>query len=109
MGRLSGGFLAVVITMAACAAKAPPPASPADVQWAQSKWPAMSPGDLESGRQVLVGKCAGCHRVPLPEEYSPAAWPGYISEMAARAKLTADDRSVLERYVVTLARDPATE
>jgi cytochrome c5 len=108
MSRLSGVFLAVVMTMAAaCAGKMPPAASPADVQWAQSNWPTMAPEDLESGRQVLITKCAACHRAPLPEEYSPVAWPQHISEMAPRAKLTAADRSVLERYVVTLARTPA--
>lgn len=95
--------------MAACAGKLPPPATPADVQWAQGKWPTMAPGDLEVGRQVLLSKCVACHRAPLPEEYTPAAWPGYIAEMAGRAKLTPADRSVLEQYVITLSRTPATE
>jgi mono/diheme cytochrome c family protein len=109
MVRLSGVFLSVVMTMAACAGKLPPPAGPADVQWAQSRWPAMAPSDLEAGRQVLLTKCAGCHRAPLPEEYSPAAWPHYLDEMAARAKLTATDRSVIEQYVLTLSRPPAAQ
>lgn len=93
-------------TLAACAGKLPPPATPADVQWAQGRWPTMAPGDLEAGRQVLVTKCAGCHRAPLPEEYSSESWPGYIQEMSGRAKLTAADRGVLEQYVLTLSRAP---
>ncbi len=101
LASLAIGSLAV-----ACAGKMPPPATPADVQWAQAQWPTVAAGDLEAGRQVLLGKCADCHRAPLPEEYASQAWPGYINEMAPRAKLTADDRNFLEKYVLTLSRKP---
>jgi cytochrome c5 len=104
---LQRATLAVLTTMmVACAGKMPPPATPADVQWAQGRWPTMAPGDLEAGRQVLLTKCSGCHRSPLPEEYAASAWPGYISEMSGRAKLTPADRGVLEQYVLTLSRAP---
>ena len=101
--------LAISAFAVACAGKLPPPATPADVQWAQAQWPTVAAGaagELEAGRQVLLGKCVDCHRAPLPEEYSSQAWPGYITEMAPRAKLTAEDRNVLEKYVLTLSRKP---
>jgi cytochrome c5 len=106
--RTFAAVLMMAMSAAACAGKMPRPATPADVQWAQGRWPGMAAGDLEAGRQVLVTKCANCHRAPLPEEHSSDAWPGYISEMAGRAKLTPEDRSVLEQYVLTLSRPPST-
>lgn len=107
-GRRAGLLASLVISSlaVACAGKLPPPATPADVQWAQGQWPTVVAGDLEAGRQVLLTKCEDCHRPPLPEEHAPAAWPGYLDEMAPRAKLTAEDRNVLEKYVLTLARKP---
>lgn len=100
---LTCGALLWGIALSACAGKLPPPATPSDVQWAQSKWPNASAGDLESGRQVLVTKCVSCHRAPLPEEHAPESWPDYINEMAPRAKLTVEDRGFLEQYVITLS------
>ncbi len=104
MSRLFAcGSAALVLMLAACAGKLPPPATPADVQWAQSQWPTATAADLEAGRQVLLTKCDGCHRPHLPEEFAPSAWPTYLTEMAPRAKLTAQDRAVLEQYVITLS------
>jgi cytochrome c5 len=107
MRRLAavGGFV-MLLWAVACAGKRPPPATPADLQWAQRTWPAATSADLEAGRQVLVSKCGDCHRPPLPAEHAAAAWPHHLDEMAPRAEVTAEERRVLEQYLITLASNP---
>lgn len=59
--------------------------------------------DLQQGRKLLLGKCAGCHQTPMPDDHSAAEWPKMISEMAQRAKLDRAQIALLERYLVTMS------
>jgi hypothetical protein len=45
--------------------------------------------------------------VPLPGVHTPAEWPEVIGEMAARARLSAQDRADIERFLVALSVDGA--
>jgi cytochrome c5 len=95
----------VAIFATSCALRLPPAATAADVVWAQRNWPSANERELEAGRQVLLSKCNSCHRSPMPDEYPAQSWPGYVAEMTPRAKLTEHDRTLLERYLITLARE----
>jgi cytochrome c5 len=98
-------LLAAVAVVAACARRVPPPASPADVSWAQRTWPTASAEDLEHGRRLVQSKCGGaCHRPPMPLDQPASEWPRHIAEMSVRAGLTPETERLVEMYLVTLAR-----
>ena len=63
----------------------------------------MALADLEEGRTLLIRKCGGCHRTPLPGEQSALDWPGKVGDMAERSKIDARQRALIERYLVVMA------
>jgi hypothetical protein len=59
--------------------------------------------DLERGRSLMLAKCGGCHRAPMPTDHKPAEWPHAVGEMAERSKLDATQRHLIEQYLITMA------
>ena len=72
----------------------------ADVTRAQQRWPDATREQLEQGRTMYVRRCAGCHALHRPERYAPEEWPRWVEEMTDDAKLTAEERVAIERYLV---------
>lgn len=94
------------LAAAACAAALRHPTE-TDARAVASRYPGTTAADLERGRTLYVRRCAGCHAVPLPTVHTPAEWPEVIGEMAARARLSPEDRADIERFLVALsAEDP---
>jgi len=60
--------------------------------------------ELEEGRTLLIRKCGGCHRTPLPSEVRATEWPSKLGEMAERSKLDAQQRARIERYLVVMSQ-----
>ena len=90
--------IATVLGLAGCAARQPPIATAADAQRAS-----IALADLEQGRTLLIRKCGGCHRPPMPTEHRAAEWPGKLDEMAIRSNLDGEQRRALQQYLVTMA------
>lgn len=91
--------LAAAIALAACARHTPPRATAMDAERAH-----VSLDELERGRSLLVAKCGSrCHKTPLPTDKVAADWPHALDEMAERSNLDADQRHVIEQYLVTMA------
>jgi cytochrome c5 len=88
--------------LVACAPSAPK-VTPVHATWASAQWPGTTSADLERGRTVFVAKCSGCHLPPAPDSLTPAQWPAQIAEMSERANLVADERTLIERYVIAVA------
>jgi hypothetical protein len=101
MSRIVAGSLVVALgalgALAGCGIS-PPAATAIDASRAH-----VELADLERGRAVLVGKCGGCHRIPLPGEHHGNAWPDRLDDMAPRAHLDAVQRRLLEEYLVAMA------
>lgn len=93
--------LALLVVLAACARHSPPHATAADAERAN-----VELAELQQGRKLLLAKCAGCHKTPLPHDHASAAWPRYMDEMAPKAKLDAAQRALIEQYLVTMATSP---
>jgi hypothetical protein len=91
--------LAAAIALACAAALDHP--TPQDVEWASARWPQTTLQDLQHGRALYVEKCAGCHNLPLPEQYSPDEWEGYVAYMVAEAKITPDEQSAIQRFLAS--------
>lgn len=86
---------------AGCAASLPRP-SAATAARAQGRWPDSSLAQLDQGRSVFVQRCSGCHALPLPDSRTEAEWKKVLDEMAADAKLTLDERVLVERFVLSV-------
>ena len=75
------------------------PVAPSDEKWASERWPGTTMSDLARGHDVFVSRCSSCHSLPRPEIKSPDEWDGVLDEMAARAKLSTQDRTLVNRYL----------
>jgi len=56
---------------------------------------------LLAGREVLMTRCAACHRAPSVEKYSAEEWRGIVGRMSPLAKLNASQQAQLLAYVLT--------
>lgn len=54
---------------------------------------------IRRGRVIFVTECGACHRLYLPEEYSPGEWRPIAKRMAERASLGTDQAVDLEAYL----------
>jgi cytochrome c5 len=97
-------LLVACVTLACAAALRH--ATPEDVARLTPRWPGTTLEDLERGRRLYVRRCAGCHVLPLPATRAPEDWPRLVDEMAARARLGAEERSDVVRFLVAVASDP---
>jgi hypothetical protein len=88
--------LLLVIVLGGCTAM-PPPVTAVDAERAH-----VMLADLQQGRDLLVGKCGGCHAVPLPADLERAKWPSKVDEMSARAGLVPSQRELIAQYLVTM-------
>jgi hypothetical protein len=89
--------LAVALVLGACVG-APPAVTPDAAARAHT-----TVAELERGRTLLVARCGGCHRVPVPADHTARDWPVKLDEMATRAGLHRDERTLLERYLVVMS------
>ena len=101
--RIVLGLLVVVLALVlvACARRLPPPATAADAERSQ-----VPLAELEQGRKLVLAKCGRCHDTPLPADRTATEWPAMVGKMAERSKLSGDERSLIERYLVAMTARP---
>jgi len=90
--------LAFLVVLIGCT-KPPPQATALDAERGN-----VALADLTEGRTLLIRKCSGCHRTPLPAEYRAAEWPKHVTEMAERSKIDDKQKALIERYLVVMAK-----
>ena len=98
---------AATMFVAACAGSLPD-VSPSTVQRASAKWPGIDESRLTSGRTLYITKCSGCHSLPQPSLYSGDEWKVKLDEMAARAKLTQEDKEQVYQYLFSNAKQQSS-
>jgi hypothetical protein len=59
----------------------------------------LSAPELKDARALYVGKCAKCHKLHAPDQYSPEKWDLWMGKMARKAKLTPEQTALLARYI----------
>jgi len=99
--RLRLVLLGVLGTVAAGCATTVLQPTPADVQWAQTRWPAVTLEDLQDGRSLYVQKCASCHHLRDPAKYEPGRWPELLAKMQPKAKIDEAQVQLLVQYLST--------
>ncbi len=93
-------FLAV-----SCGGGAVPHPTEAHLARARARWPDATAASLEHGRQLYVARCSGCHPLHPPGTQPAARWAEVLDQMAPRAKLSADERELVLRYLTAASRD----
>lgn len=63
----------------------------------------LRPGDAAAGRTLFQDRCAACHALPEPCEFTPVEWRGLIRQMGPQAGL---DRQ-LQQDVLTYVLEEA--
>jgi len=100
-GLLPLGLLCAA-ALGACAPSMPVP-SANDATMATKRYPGVTVEELTAGRTTYVSRCSRCHNLFRPSERSPEAWPAIVLDMGARAKLSPEETTAVERYVVTMS------
>lgn len=93
----------LLLLVGACARSAPPMVTSGDAQRGN-----VELAELQQGRQLLIGKCASCHKAPMPSEHTAADWPQKLDEMATRAHLDFSQQKLIEKYLVTMSTPEQT-
>ncbi len=58
---------------------------------------------LEDGRAVYLDKCTTCHTAIAPRDILAGDWPGHVTNMAERSKISAAEQAIIVDYLVTVA------
>ncbi|MGE0869981.1 MAG: hypothetical protein AB7P03_15550 [Kofleriaceae bacterium] len=97
MARLA--IALVLASVASACLPTIPHATPSDAQRSN-----IELAQLQEGRGLMIRKCSGCHRTPLPSDHTAHEWPTMLDEMSERSKLDARERQLIEQYFVVMAR-----
>jgi hypothetical protein len=89
--------IALFLVFTACVSI--PHLTPAQLQWASTKWPDAHAGELEHGRSLYVTRCGSCHSAPTPAELKAENDDDMVKEMSDRAKLTAEEQQAVLRFI----------
>jgi mono/diheme cytochrome c family protein len=78
-----------ILLLALTGCSSPPPAAAA-----------AQPADpLVRGHQIYVAKCAKCHKLYDPANYSDQEWKLWMQKMSRKAKLKPEQEKALTQYI----------
>jgi len=60
---------------------------------------------LTQGRELYVNKCASCHNLHLPSQFTKQQWDPIMNRMQKKAKLTDSQREMISRYLETNCKE----
>jgi Dihaem cytochrome c len=60
--------------------------------------------DAKAARKLYTSKCARCHKLYDPANYSDTEWRTWMDKMNRKAKLKPDQVELLSRYLDTFPR-----
>jgi Dihaem cytochrome c len=92
-------LLPVLIAIAVGCATAVVQPTREDAIWASGLWPETTLEDLQRGRTLYVRKCAGCHNLHRPDEYSADRWRALVAEMRKEAKVSGEEEALIVKYL----------
>lgn len=80
------------------AASAPSPE--ATLAAAQKRWPDATAQQITEGQTIYTTKCVRCHAAKSVDSEPEAEWGPIMDRMAPKAKLTAQEKENVTRYVL---------
>ena len=74
--------------------------SNAQVEAAKIKFPDATIETLRKGRNLYYGTCTNCHGAKKITNFSEEELPGIIDHMAKKAKISAEEKDAVLKYVM---------
>ena len=59
----------------------------------------LSPQEIKEASKLYIGKCAKCHKLHDPRQYSDAAWDAWMRKMTRKARLSEKQAGLLSQYL----------
>ena len=59
----------------------------------------LSAAEVDRGADLCLNKCARCHKLYAPAQYSDVEWRSWMGKMTKKAHLTRDQAELLGRYL----------
>jgi cytochrome c5 len=72
-----------------------------ELEIAQKRWTGTTTADLNEGKNIFDTKCTRCHGAKNIVTRSEESWNKAIDKMAPKAKLTAEEKDKLTRYILS--------
>lgn len=54
-----------------------------------------------TGKSIYENKCGTCHKLFAPDKYDAKGWKKWVDKMAPKAKLTAEEKGKVYKYLST--------
>jgi len=74
----------------------------AQVTAIKTKYPDVNLVQLTEGHSIFTGACTNCHKAYNIFKRSEASWLHEIDDMSPKAKLTAAQKDVLTKYILSM-------
>ena len=68
-----------------------------------AKWSDYTSAQYVNGQKIFRASCGSCHALPDPKAESAEKWPGIMKSMGPKAKLSAADQELVQRYLIATA------
>jgi mono/diheme cytochrome c family protein len=83
---------------------AAPSIIPGDAQLTaiKAKYPDATAEQLKQGHSIYIGACTNCHGQKNIFKRSEASWLHEIDDMSPKAKLTAEEKDALTKYILAM-------
>lgn len=97
-------ILITLVFASACAATRSIAPSPDALPEMQRKVPGITLERANQGFALYKNKCAGCHRLHSPSEYTISKWKRILKEMYPKAKVTSEEeKKLISDYLFSLS------
>lgn len=72
------------------------------MDFANKRWLGTTEDELKQGQTIYTSKCTDCHKNFPVEKFSEKKWLHEIDDMSPKAKLTADEKTKLTKYLLSM-------
>lgn len=97
--------LVILFFISACVATKNFAPKPGVLSAMQQKVPDITLEKANQGYALYKNKCAGCHRLHAPPEYTMKEWEKNLIEMYPKAKISSDgEKKLIRDYVFALSK-----
>lgn len=72
------------------------------LEFANKRWAGSTQEELKEGQNIYTGKCTECHKNFPVEKFSEKKWLHEIDDMSPKAHLTADEKTKLTKYLLSM-------
>lgn len=72
------------------------------LKFAENRWPGTVSAELLEGNKIYTNQCTQCHKNFPVEKFTEKKWLHEIDEMAPKAKLSAEEKTKLTKYLLSM-------